>query len=203
MGDVEIRGIRSTDRSGARRMLARAFDDDPPSRWLFPGARRRSLALRSVMGAAVADARPFGAVTVAVDVDQIVGLAAWLPPGAYPPGPARLARQTVTVAGIAPLFPSSVRKGSALLARMQAVHPKEEHWYLVILAVDPPRQGRGIGSALLVPGLEQADHDGLAAYLETAKERNLAFYGRHRFAVGEELRTGASPPMWTMRRDCL
>ena len=31
------------------------------------------------------------------------------------------------------------------------------HWYLVLLGVDPPRQGGGIGSALLAPVLARAD----------------------------------------------
>ena len=57
------------------------------------------------------------------------------------------------------------------------------HWYLAILAVDPASQGRGIGGALVRRGLQDAARDGLPAYLETATERNVAFYVGLGFSV--------------------
>ncbi|MDZ7768084.1 MAG: GNAT family N-acetyltransferase [Woeseiaceae bacterium] len=76
-----------------------------------------------------------------------------------------------------------------------------QHWYLALVGVDPDYSGKGIGSALLRPILEQADADGLPCYLETAEERNVAFYEMHRF---ETLRHGTLPDTaveyWTMQR---
>ena len=57
------------------------------------------------------------------------------------------------------------------------------HWYLVLLGVDPPRQGGGIGSALLAPVLARADEGKLPVYLETANPGNLAFYQKRGFTV--------------------
>ena len=57
------------------------------------------------------------------------------------------------------------------------------------------------GTALIRPGLELCDREGLPAYLETGKERNLAFYGRHGFRVTDEVRLPKGPPVWFMWRD--
>jgi hypothetical protein len=49
--------------------------------------------------------------------------------------------------------------------------------------------------------LEQCDHDGVAAYLESSKESNIDFYARHGFRVLDELRLLRGPTMWPMWRD--
>jgi GNAT superfamily N-acetyltransferase len=81
-------------------------------------------------------------------------------------------------------------------------HMPETHWYLMILGVDPPLQGQGIGGRLIQPVLGEADRDGLPCYLETAKARNVPFYERHGFAVIEETDApDGGPHMWLMRRE--
>ena len=45
----------------------------------------------------------------------------------------------------------------------------------------PGRQGAGSARRCWRPGLDLCDREGLPAYLETATERNLAFYARHGF----------------------
>jgi GNAT superfamily N-acetyltransferase len=78
----------------------------------------------------------------------------------------------------------------------------QDHWYLMILGVDPPRQGQGLGSALIAPVLTRADADGLPCYLETTKEKNLAFYGKQGFEViVEDVLAKNGPPFWTMKRE--
>ena len=49
--------------------------------------------------------------------------------------------------------------------------------------------------------LAQCDRDGTPAYLETARERNVAFYERHGFHVREQLTLSSGPPVWLMWRD--
>ena len=49
--------------------------------------------------------------------------------------------------------------------------------------------------------LERCDAEGLPAYLESSKERNVPFYRRHGFEVREEIHFGpGGPPMWPMWR---
>jgi ribosomal protein S18 acetylase RimI-like enzyme len=76
------------------------------------------------------------------------------------------------------------------------------HWYLPTLGVDPPRQGQGVGSALIQPVLSRADAEGLLCYLETETAGNVAFYERHGFevVVEDDLPRGG-PHFWTMKRE--
>ena len=81
-------------------------------------------------------------------------------------------------------------------------HPHEPpHYYLAMLGTDPGHQGQGLGSALLRPVLEQCDSDGVGAFLESSKERNIDFYARHGFRVVQEIRLLRGPRMWQMWRD--
>jgi ribosomal protein S18 acetylase RimI-like enzyme len=85
---------------------------------------------------------------------------------------------------------------------LEARHPSgPPHYYLAVLGTDPAQQGRGLGSALLAPVLERCDQDGVGAFLESSKERNIDFYARHGFRVTDELRLPRGPTMWQMWRD--
>ena len=59
----------------------------------------------------------------------------------------------------------------------------ELHFYLQGLGTDPPRQGEGLASAAMQPVLTRCDAEGIPAYLESTKERNVGFYEGHGFAV--------------------
>ena len=75
-------------------------------------------------------------------------------------------------------------------------------WYLFLLGVEPSRQRRGLGGALMRPVMERADTARVACYLETENERNVAFYLKQGFEMivnGEEAgATGVK--FWTFRR---
>jgi GNAT superfamily N-acetyltransferase len=89
-------------------------------------------------------------------------------------------------------------------AGLERHHPvRPPHWYLAVLGAEPASQGKGLGSAVLAPVLEQCDADGVGAYLESSKERNIDFYARHGFRVSEELRLGGArgPRLWGMWRE--
>src|SRR4051794_15898543 len=77
----------------------------------------------------------------------------------------------------------------------------DPHWYLAGIGVDPSAQHRGIGAALLQPGLEAAARARLPAVLLTNNEANLQFYERHGFEVVREQATPkAGPNAWAMVR---
>ena len=69
-----------------------------------------------------------------------------------------------------------------------------------MLGTDPAQQGRGVGSALLARALARSDAAGLPAYLESSKEKNLAFYRRHGFEIVAHLRIPNGPELWPMLR---
>jgi GNAT superfamily N-acetyltransferase len=87
------------------------------------------------------------------------------------------------------------------LAAVEHVHPTPPHYYLAVLGTRPDRQGMGIGSSLLRPVLDRCDAEGVGAYLESSKERNVPFYRRHGFEVTTALRLpGGGPTVWPMWR---
>jgi GNAT superfamily N-acetyltransferase len=70
------------------------------------------------------------------------------------------------------------------------------------LGTDPPRQGEGRASAAVRPILDVCDRDGIPAYLEATKERNVPFYERRGFRVTGTIDVPAGGPrLWTMWRD--
>ena len=80
--------------------------------------------------------------------------------------------------------------------------PQEPLSYLSHIGVAPERQGEGIGTALMHDGLARADRDGVAAWLETSKATNAAYYERFGFrTVVDEDAPGGGPHIWFMRRD--
>jgi GNAT superfamily N-acetyltransferase len=88
------------------------------------------------------------------------------------------------------------------IATLEARHPRELHYYLPVVGVDPEWQGRGLGSAVLAPVLERCDREGMPAFLEASTPRNRALYERHGFAVSEEFKLGrTAPPLWRMWRE--
>jgi len=92
-------------------------------------------------------------------------------------------------------------KGIKLLDAMAKEHPREPHWYLALIGVDPAFQGSGVGTALLRPRLAACDETGVPAYLETQKPENVPYYERFGFKVRTVVRHEGCPPLWTMWRD--
>jgi ribosomal protein S18 acetylase RimI-like enzyme len=78
----------------------------------------------------------------------------------------------------------------------------EPHWYLDVIAVDPPTQGRGIGGALLRAVHARADADELPVVLLTYQPTNLPFYRRYGYAVVcAETAPEDGLHWWGLRRD--
>lgn len=184
-------------------VLARAFRDNPldvaviggsPSRRLRSvtwGMRSTLLAARRGRGTRVLAAR---ALDTAPEHPE--GILVAVPSSSLPlPAP--------------PLFQqlrASVGQGSRALRRwgivfqsLEPLQPREMHWYLSLVGVDPPHHGQGLGRALVRSWLEAVDPDGLPSYLETDRVENLAFYAREGFEVVTDVEVlGAR--VWCMRR---
>jgi GNAT superfamily N-acetyltransferase len=202
--DISLAALstRGRDLDEMALVAARAFHHDPFFEFLEPGEVRRARALalfwRAMVGALGAGAH----VTGARKADgRLVGVAAWVPPGAYPlPGLAQ-ARQMIGAGRAMALRPPALLDGLRYLLALERVHPKDPLWYLLLLVVDPSVQRGGIGTLLQQGGMGNADRDGVDCYLETQKEENVPYYRRFGYEVVEELHPVRSgPPLWTMRR---
>jgi GNAT superfamily N-acetyltransferase len=77
--------------------------------------------------------------------------------------------------------------------------PKEPVWTLETVGVQPEHQGRGLGSAVIRPGIEAARQAGFPAWLGTSSERNLRLYQRLGFRVTAEVDLpNGGPRTWCM-----
>jgi GNAT superfamily N-acetyltransferase len=179
--------------------LAAAFADDPVWRWLIRSDRRwRSGAPRVFRHPATEYLRARSA-WVAGDAARPVGaVALWGPPGHEP---SRL-REVLALPQIVAAFGGRTRGGFQMEGAMRRARPRAPHWYLALLGTHPEHQGRGLGSAVLRPVLDQCDAEGLGAYLESSKESNIPFYRRHGFEVTGRLDApGGAPPLHLMWRE--
>jgi GNAT superfamily N-acetyltransferase len=182
-------------------VTVRAFDDDPFSRYLFPHSRHRRRATRLQQRDTFSKNGAIGLTRSAIDDGRIVGVALWIPPGAWPlPSKTTLSQRVLTLRAYFPNL-AVLTKIRPTFQAVDASHPIEPHWYLQVMTVDPSRQRQGIGGALLAPTLESCDADGLPAWLETQKEANVRYYERFGFQVeAVHAPTPGVPPLWTMRR---
>lgn len=179
-----------------------AFADDPFFVFLMPEERMRRRALRIFFRASVKASRSSSVVHGARDSSgRLVGVAVFVRPGGWPlPLPAQLGQLGSGLSAMI-LRPRALLDGSRYLFAIESVHPKDEMWYLELLAVDPSVQRGGIGGAMQMLVYPQADREGQDSYLETQKEDNLVYYRRFGYEIEKELRpVKHGPPLWTLRR---
>ena len=192
----DVRTLVTADAEKAVAMLARAFETDPFVKWFVRGDARHAEGMRTFFEIALHDLTlPFGECFVTGGVE---GAALWNPPGTWNLGlldKLRLMPKFSRAAGAGRLISVFLKTNP-----LTAAHPREPHWYLFVLGVDPASQGRGLGRALVAPVLARCDRDGVPAYLETSKEENLGFYTSLGFAVVGEHRIPDGPPVWFLRR---
>jgi ribosomal protein S18 acetylase RimI-like enzyme len=188
----EVRRVRRAEVDVLAEVLRRAFEDDPLTRWIWP--RYRARPPRRWFRARLRFLLEHEECYTTAD---LAGAGLWAPPPAWQVSRRELWAWAPSIPSFVPRFPRVMRGFSMMDER----HPEEPHFYLAVLGTDPSRQGQGIGSALMRPVLEACDREGVPAYLESTRERNVDFYGRHGFRVSEEIRMPKGPPVWLMWRD--
>ena len=182
-------------------VLGRAFHDDPMFAWIIPDEAGRRKKLPWFMTLAAAYGERYGEVeTTAGRVD---GNAIWLPPGDTDVPAMRMMRMGMYkapfVLGMGPMM--RFLKLMDITEKLHHEAVPEPHHYLMVLGVDTPRQGQGIGSALMAPMLARADAGHLPCYLETMKPINVKLYQKHGFeVVVEDDVPDGGPHYWTMKR---
>ena len=186
-----IGSIYGNDAAKSVGVVTLAFSTDPVARWVYPEAdqylRHFPRFIRAFAG------RSFEEDTAYLAPDA-AGAALWLPPGIEPEeGPLLdLFWSTTSEEVQKDLFP--------MFEQMGAYHPKQPHWYLPMIGVEPMRQGTGVGSALMQHAVANCDDYRLPAYLESSNPRNIPLYERFGFEVIGTIQVGSAPPLYPMLR---
>ena len=172
-------------------VLTRAFAADPAARWAYSDPQQYNTHFPAFVRAFAGKAFEHG-------TDHCIdGLAAalWLPPEVHPDDNA-----------VASVVQASVAEPQqeamfAFMEEMGRYHPREPHWYLPLIGVDPAHQGRGLGSTLLRHALRVCDRERKPAYLEATSDGSRRLYEREGFAAIGTIQVGASPPVYPMVRE--
>ena len=191
MQPTRVRAATSAEETPAVQAIVAAFASDPVARWVWPRAEQYLANMAPF-------ARAFGGAGfehgAAHCTDDISGAALWLPPGVNP-------NEEAMVQIIENSVGETVRGDLyAVLEQMADFHPQEPLWYLPLIGVDPPHQGKGHGGALLAYALERCDREKRLAYLESSNPKNISLYQRHGFKAIGTIQAGSSPPLVPMLR---
>lgn len=196
MPGIEVTNLKRADVPAAVGVLARGMRDNPVHVAAFgddPERRRRQLErLFTALFRVIRAQQPLAAW----DGGTLVGITGSLASPACSPTNVEQLRMLPTVVRMGPRTAARVNTWVSTWSKRD---PAEPHWHLGPLSVDAHLQGRGIGSRIMEEWNRRLDEAGLAGYLETDKEQNVAFYERHGFeATGEEEVLGV--PNWYMTR---
>ena len=186
--------FRIADQTEAEKVLSGltlGFSADPFVRWLYPDPDAFLKHFPRVINLYGGRAFDHGA---AHRNDEFTAAALWLPPSVHPDEENLVAYCEETVA------PEKHRALFATFEQMDRFHPDGPCWHLAFIAVDPLRQGKGLGSALLAASLKQCDVDGRPAYLESTNPANLSLYKRFGFKQIGLIETDEAPPLFPMLR---
>jgi len=182
----------TTDQADIIATIVLSFSSDPPARWLF---REPNQYLSNFPHFVLALGGNALANESAYYLDNFAGAALWLPPGVQSDehAVAELLERTVTPEQLPHVF--------AIMDQLADAHPKEPHWYLPMIGVDPAKQGQGLGSRLLRHTLQRVDEEHVPAYLESTNPANIPLYEKHGFKLLRTIKVADAPPLFPMIRE--
>jgi ribosomal protein S18 acetylase RimI-like enzyme len=186
-----VKTAKASDEASAIAVVTLAFGTDPAARWTLPDPNHYLTHFPGFI-------KLFGGKAFAHEsayyVDGFAGAALWLPPDVRPDeeAMAKLLQRTGS--------PQFQKDGAKVFEQMGRFHPKEPHWYLPFIGVDPSQQGKGHGAALMKHSLVPCDREQTLAYLESSNPKNIPFYEQHGFELLDTIQVGESPPIFPMLR---
>lgn len=186
-----VKIAKESDEAAVIDALRLAFVADPATRWVWPDPHQYLLHFSTFVKAFGGKAFAYGSAHY---VGSYSGAALWLPPSVQPDVNQLMILLQSTGSDDAKKY------GPEIFEKMGSYHPKEPHWYLPLLGVDPFYHGKGLGSVLLQHALIACDQDNKFAYLESSNSRNIPLYERHGFELLGTIQFNTSPSIFPMLR---
>jgi ribosomal protein S18 acetylase RimI-like enzyme len=191
MSTITINTATASDKQQIIDTLVLAFSADPFERWLYYDPHTYLTNFPIFIDAITT--RAFETDN-AYTVDNYAGTALWLPPNVH-------LDEELIIASVEQTINKQKQTDTiAFMEQMGRFHPHEPHWYLVIIGVDPLKQGQGFGAILLKHTLASCDRDRAPAYLESTNPKNISLYERFGFKLLGTIQAGDAPPMFPMLR---
>jgi ribosomal protein S18 acetylase RimI-like enzyme len=182
------------------KVLARSFEKDPVYNWFIRNDDKRISALERIFSFVLNQAFIDGEVLTTVNKDAC---AIWFPPNC--------GILNLSLLNMLRMMPEMyywtgsfdrLSRLSKVLSFLSENRPKNVHYYLEYIGVDPGKQRLGLGSALMKYKLDALDSKKISVYLENSNERNLPLYTRYGFKVFKEAHVvDNGPKVWFMVRE--
>ncbi len=177
-------------------VLGRGFRDNPNTVAVFgDDPLRRMRGMERVLGSYIPLMKH--PPLVARRGDWIVGVCGMAPPGTCQ---LRLLRQLRFMPAMLRCGPVATARVFRIMSAWEKQNPKDRHWHLGPVAVEPALQGMGVGSQMMERFCAIVDEEGEMAYLETDKPENVHFYEKFGFVTLDEAEV-LGVPNWFMRRE--
>lgn len=177
---LHIRHLKPDELAAAGALIGRALRDSPVLQKMFPAneAKRAGL-LGEVYGVLLRQTARSGVVFGAFAGDRLVGACAVDEPGRCAPSP--LEQLTLGRAVTRHTSLGTARAFSRWRDEIRRRHPEARHWHLGPVAVEPRRQGQGIGSALMEMAMALITARREPAFLATDQAACVPFFARYGF----------------------
>ncbi len=185
----------------AAHVLARAFQHDPLMNFLYPDSSRYPESPSRFYQANIQMGMLNGEVQTTAAME---GVAVWISPGNSDFSVGTLLKSGFLTAILFAKPRTWIRfiKMANHIEKANKPILARPHWHLMMIGIEPSRQGQGLGGTLLQPMLSRADAEGMPCMLESGNERNLKFYKRYGFeiALQDQIPNGG-PRFWVMVRE--
>lgn len=191
MRTPDVNTAKAQDLERVISAIVLAFAGDPVARWAWPDPHDYLTYFPEFTKVFGGKAFDHG---TAHSVAEFSGGALWLPPGVQPDEEVLVGLMERSI------DPKRLQVVFTMLEKMGGYHPTEPHWHLPLIGVEPAKQGRGYGTALLRHALERIDSEGRIAYLESTNPANNPLYQRHGFEVVGTIQVEEAPPVFPMIR---
>ena len=184
-----IRKLDPSQLEAASNALMMGFSTDPFQRWLMPDP---TIHYKNFKKWTINTCKQSFLEEGVFGDENNYGTAVWFPPGF-----------DIDFADVSETFkeiPKDRKAEAFKMFEMMGESRVHDAWYLEYLAVDPSKQGSGLGSLILKESLKVIDELGEAAYLESSNPQNMSLYERFGFRFLKKIQVGSSPQINTMFR---
>jgi ribosomal protein S18 acetylase RimI-like enzyme len=189
-----VRRATEADRATVIELVFEGFKDDPSTRWSLPEDRYEER-LRNEIEFDVDEALAAGEVWLTRGLESV----AWWSPAATRDERRREVLDYFERGGN-PFGEKLDAVRAAELAIVDELPAEGKFRYLEALATRTDARRRGHARAVVQPGLERAEREGVAAVLDADDRGVIAFYEKVGFARMAEVRLPDTPTAWVMVR---
>ncbi len=178
--------------------LVQAFAEDPVAVHLFPDPAKRPAGMAHIFRMGLRYGQKYGRVDV---IKSVGAVAVWIRPEYTTPSWTRMVKAGILASPFTVGWNATRRmlRFEAFIEVCRRRTIGDPHWFLFCIGVRPDQQGQGLGAALIRHGLQRFQATGVPCYLETANERNLAFYQKNGFRlVSQQHQPSEGPGVWSL-----